>query len=84
MSREETVRSTMQELGRQRRQIKMETDARHQAWALLQKKIAKAEEDLAALQQDYAANPTNENRRKALAQRMNLEALKQRAAKNWT
>ena len=85
MSRRETKeRDILYKACRDKRQIKMESSARHKAWALLQKKIAKAEEELAALQQDYAANPTNENRRKALAQRMTLEALKQRAAKNWT
>ena len=43
MSWSERIRSTLQELGRNRRQVKMETSARHKALAVLHAKIAEAE-----------------------------------------
>ena len=84
MSWSERIRSTLQELGRNRRQVKMECAARHKALAVLQAKIAEAEARLREARATFEAEPTDQNRRRALALRMTLAALKDRAARNWT
>lgn len=85
MSRRETKeRDVLYRACRDKRQDKMESSARHKAWALLQEKIARAEEGEAAAKARHEAQPTPETRRSLLAAKLHLAALKQRAARNWT
>ncbi|WP_458400058.1 hypothetical protein [Mailhella sp.] len=82
--RSEKVRDMMHQASRDRRQDKMESSARHKAWALMKDKIAEARANVAAARAALENEATPETRRRYLAARMNLEALKQRAAKTWT
>lgn len=83
MSRKERIRTFMMTIGRVRRQDKMESSARHKAEALLKIKIADAKVRLAQATAEYEAEPTAETRRRMLAERMALAALKERLASNW-
>lgn len=66
------------------RQIKMERNAMHKAWKILQDKIVRAEANLAKWSAAHAAEPTAETRRHYLAAKLHLAALKNRAARFWT
>lgn len=66
------------------RQIKMERNAMHKAWKILQDKIVRAEANLAKCSAAHAGEPTAETRRHCLAAKLHLAALKDRAARFWT